>query len=46
MSWNDYRPLFRDDSARPLPPGGVRMTFFGTTTWLLDITMVKKQSKT
>ena len=36
MSWNDYRPLFRDDSARPLPPGGVRMTFFGTTTWLLD----------
>lgn len=36
MPLNVDRSLFRDDTALPLPPGGVRMTFFGTTTWLLD----------
>ncbi len=36
MPLKAYRRLFRDDTALPLPPGRVRMTFFGTTTWLLD----------
>ena len=36
MPLKNYRCLFRDDTALPLPPGRVRMTFFGTTTWLLD----------
>lgn len=36
MSLKPYRSLFTDRSGEPLPPGGVRMTFFGTTTWLLD----------
>lgn len=36
MPLNGFRALFCDDTTQPLPPGGVRMTFFGTTTWLLD----------
>ena len=32
MPLQNYRSLFRDDTALPLPPGRVRMTFFGTTT--------------
>ena len=36
MPLKAYRRLFRDDTALPLPGGRVRMTFFGTTTCLLD----------
>lgn len=36
MSFENYRRLFRDDSAVPGAPGQIRLTFFGTTTCLLD----------
>ena len=36
MNLNAYRSLFVNESGSPLPEGGVRLTFFGTTMCLLD----------
>ena len=36
MNLNAYQTLFVNESGSPLPEGGVRLTFFGTTMCLLD----------